>query len=103
MEFYGREYHLRACDDFTRRHLLSEGVEEEEEEEEGQGCHSGAKAGQSCQAPEEEAAPGGGEPAREESKLRKFLENDGKVLRSGGKRKIKNSSSRGKKMYFKKS
>lgn len=73
MVFYGREYHLHSCDQFTRDHLASQGIQqeqnekdaiiknEEENEEKDKGENKGFR--------------------REVSKLRKYLDNDGKVLR----------------------
>ena len=77
VEFYGREYHLRACDDFTRRHLLSEGISQKPEEDK----HAKGEEEAGAEEASSLAAMPQVEEPREESKLRKFLENDGKVLR----------------------
>ncbi len=94
MEFYGREYHLRACDDFTREYLLSEGIQQQQvlqqnEQQQQQQQQMGFAAGlhlarqqQASRPPSPAAEEQETEPnKRDKGKLKKFLENDGKVLR----------------------
>ncbi len=91
MEFYGREYHLRACDDFTREYLLSEGIQQQqvlqqnEQQQQQVGLVAGlqpARQQQASRPPSPAAEEQDTEPnKRDKGKLKKFLENDGKVLR----------------------
>jgi len=67
VEFYGREYRIRSCDDFTREFLRSEGLNQVETNEE--------------EAKIEENEVEFKSVFKEPPKLKKFLQNDGKVLR----------------------
>ena len=102
--FYGREYHIHSCDDFTRTHLEAEGVKQpddindhDEKDEGGGGIETAAvpkdeyterraradAAAASYRRKKEPAAgaAGAATAATERGKLRKYLDNDGKVLR----------------------
>ena len=101
---YGRQYHIRSCDDFTRKHLEAEGIKPAENEcpaedelarghQEVTGGHreAGVDVGlsrghlarvMSAGGQRREAAESLVKVARKEKgHLRKYLESDGKVLR----------------------
>ena len=71
--FYGREYHIHSCDDFTRSHLTAEGVDQAASKfkAEIREPNSSSSLMRKIRVAEK----------REKAPLKKYLEKDGQVLR----------------------